>query len=116
MDEKNTLIQVVPRRTVEPDGVADYALTLARALRRYNDVDTLFLAGTPTVDAAPVQDGWKTLSVPRRQAQSLADTIKGLLDETKAQAVLLHFSGYGYEKRGIPLWLVRGLRIWRDHS
>ena len=28
-----TLIQVVARRTAEPDGVADFALALARALR-----------------------------------------------------------------------------------
>jgi hypothetical protein len=27
-------------------------------------------------------------------------------------AVVLHFSGYGYQKRGVPLWLVEGLRFW----
>jgi hypothetical protein len=32
--------------------------------------------------------------------------------ETNARAVVLHFSGYGYQKRGVPLWLVQGLRIW----
>jgi hypothetical protein len=26
--------------------------------------------------------------------------------------VVLHFSGYGYQKRGVPFWLVQGLRIW----
>jgi hypothetical protein len=27
--------------------------------------------------------------------------------------VLLHYVGYGYEKRGCPLWLLRGLESWR---
>ena len=27
-------------------------------------------------------------------------------------AVVLHFSGYGYQKRGVPLWLVERLRFW----
>jgi hypothetical protein len=26
--------------------------------------------------------------------------------------VILQFSGYGYQKRGVPLWLAQGLRIW----
>jgi hypothetical protein len=30
--------------------------------------------------------------------------------------VILHFSGYGYQKRGVPLWLARGLRIWRRRA
>jgi hypothetical protein len=32
--------------------------------------------------------------------------------ETNACAVVLHFSGYGYQKRGVPVWLVRGLQAW----
>jgi hypothetical protein len=107
-----TLIQVVARRAAEPDGVADYALALARALRAYRSVDTVFLSGTPTMQAAPLEDGWKTVCVPRRKAQILADTIQLLLAETSARAVVLHFSGYGYQKRGVPIWLVQGLRIW----
>jgi hypothetical protein len=27
-------------------------------------------------------------------------------------AVVLHFSGHGYQERGVPLWLVEGLRFW----
>ena len=30
--------------------------------------------------------------------------------------VILHYVGYGYEKRGCPLWLIRGLESWkRNH-
>jgi hypothetical protein len=107
-----TLIQVVPRRAAEPDGVADSALALARTLRAYRGANSVFLSGTPSVDAMPVEDEWKTVCVPKRQAQILADTVQLLSAETNARAVVLHFSGYGYQKRGVPLWLVQGLRIW----
>src|SRR4051794_15255455 len=107
-----TLIQLVARRTAEPDGVTNYALVLARALRAYNGANSVFLSGTPPVDAMPVEDDWKTVCVPQRKAQILADTIQLLSAETNARGVILHFSGYGYQKRGVPLWLVQGLQIW----
>jgi Glycosyl transferase 4-like domain len=111
-----TLIQVVARRTAGPDGVADYALALARALRAYTGANSVFLSGTPSVDARPVEDGWKTVCVPKRKAQMLADTVQFLSAETNARAVVLHFSGYGYQKRGVPVWLVQGLRIWNRRA
>jgi hypothetical protein len=107
-----TVIQVVPRRAAEPNGVADYALALARALRAYSGTNSVFLSGTATADAMPVEDEWKTVCVPKREAQILADSVQLLSAETNARAVVLHFSGYGYQKRGVPTWLVRGLRLW----
>jgi hypothetical protein len=115
MDEQQYLpsvIQVVPRRATEPNGVADYALALARALHTYGDVNSVFLSGTPTADAMPVEDDWKTVCVPKREAQILADTVELLSAETNARAVVLHLSGYGYQKKGAPVWLVHGLQIW----
>ena len=103
---------MVPRRAAEPDGVGDSALALARTLRAYRGAKSAFLSGTPSVDAMPVEDEWKTVCLPKRQAQILADTVQLLSAETNARAVVLHFSGYGYQKRGVPLWLVQGLRIW----
>jgi hypothetical protein len=107
-----TLIQVVARRPTEPDGVADYALTLARALRTHRGTNSVFLSGTPSVDAKAVKDDWRTVCMPMRHAQTLADTLQLLSAETNARAVVLQFSGYGYQKRGVPLWLAQGLRIW----
>ena len=79
-----TLIQVVPRRAAEPDGLADYALALARALRAYRGANSVFLSGTPSADARPVEDDWKTVCVPKRKAQILADTIQLLSAESNA--------------------------------
>ena len=116
VDEQPTLIQVVARRTAEPDGVADFALALARALRASGGPNSVFLSGTPPVNALPVEDDWRTVCVPKRKAQILADTVQLLSAESNACAVVLHFSGYGYQKRGVPVWLPQGLRIWRRRA
>ena len=110
--DKHSLIQVVPGRGAGPNGVADYALTLARALHACRGANTVFLSGTPAVHGMPMEDDWKTVCVPKRKAQILADTVQLLSAENNARAVVLHFSGYGYQKRGTPVWLVQGLRIW----
>ena len=114
--QQPTLIQVVPRRGLEPSGVADYALALARQLRSCNGLSSVFLSTSPPAQAMPIQDEWKTVSLPGRQAQCIADTIRSLAAGQKASAVLLHFSGYGYQKRGVPLWLVQGLRLLNPHA
>jgi hypothetical protein len=72
----------------------------------------VFLSGTPAADAMPVEDDWKTVCVPKREARILADTVQLLSAETNARAVVLHLSGYGYQKKGAPVWLVHGLQIW----
>jgi hypothetical protein len=115
-EPRPTLIQVVPRRAAGPDGVADCALALARTLRAYRGANSVFLSATPSVDATPAEDDWKTVCVAKRQAQILADTVQLLSAESNACALVLHFSGYGYQKRGVPLWLVQGLRLWNDRA
>ncbi len=110
------LIQVVPRRAAEPNGVTDYAEALAHALRDCNGISSVFLSGTSSVLASPSQDEWPTISLAQRKPTILADTISSLSAEGKARAVLLHFSGYGYQKRGVPFWLSRGLQIWSQRA
>jgi hypothetical protein len=116
-EHRPTLIQVVARgEAAEPDGITNHALALARALRDYGSVNTVFLSGTPSAHTTKAEDDWRTVCVPTRQAQTLADTIQSLSAEIHARGVILHFSGYGYQKRGVPLWLVQGLRLWNRRA
>lgn len=45
-------------------------------------------------------------------AQGLFET----LQQSKAETVVLHYVGYGYEKRGAPGWLPRALEDWKTKS
>jgi hypothetical protein len=110
-----TLIQVVPRWTKEPNGVVDYAVSLARALRA-RGIESVFVSGTPVAGMMTSSEGWKVVSVSGRRAADLAVTLERLTGSIQAAAVLLHFSGYGYQKRGIPIWLLRGFERFRRGS
>jgi hypothetical protein len=88
------LVQVVPG--LEPTGgVASHARTLARALEREASMASQLLA-------APGDRG--------------GDAAKRLLDQLAAAdgaPVLVHYSNYGYDRRGCPRWLIAGLARWR---
>jgi hypothetical protein len=107
------LVQLIAGRTADPDGVADYALALARAWRNSEGPNTVFLSATPRSQATPLEDEWKTVCVPERKARALYDTLENLSGDRRTQAVILHLSAYGYEKRGVPVWLAAGLRLWK---
>lgn len=113
------MVQVVPGRSAEPNGVADYAQCLASTLRTCLGIDTVFLSGVPWAHPSGMahppgmKDEWKTVCVPSRRPQSLADTLGLVSTESHPVAVILHFSGYGYQKRGVPFWLLHGLRVWQ---
>jgi hypothetical protein len=82
------LTQVVPR--LGPwDGVGDYAAHLGDALQRRHGVTSRY-----------VEAGG-------------ADGRRALLDELAAPSggapLLLHYVGYGYARRGAPLWLARAI-------
>lgn len=82
-----TIVQVVPHLPPPFEGVGTYAAALAGALTKLG-IETRFL-------------------VPERTAQGL---LNGIGD---AETVLLHYAGYGYQRRGCPGWLAEGLDRWK---
>jgi len=97
------ILQIVPRSPGLPDGVGDYALTVARKLSAAYGRKTIF---APHQSApANTGDNFEIVSLT-----SLAPN--GLL-RREHDHVILHFVNYGYQKRGVPFWLLpvlRGLR------
>jgi hypothetical protein len=105
------IISIVPRLPPAIDGVGDYALNLARQLKKDFDLETHFIVGNPTrVDAKDSQE------FPANQVKLYsAENLLGLLPNNCQQTstVLLHYVGYGYAKRGCPFWLINALEKWR---
>ncbi len=90
-----TIVQVVP--DLEPyGGVSSHARTLARALDER--------AGLPSRFIAP--DG---TTAGRRERRLLAE-----LARDDGARILLHYSNYGYDRRGCPRWLLAALE--RRHA
>jgi len=99
------IVQIVPRFPPAISGVGDYALLLARELRASYEIDSRFVLAGGAHSSEAANDF--AVNVIRRQASSLIEALRG---ET---IVCLHYVGYGYQKRGYPAWLAKGLRTWK---
>ncbi|MGL4617551.1 glycosyltransferase family 1 protein [Chroococcidiopsis sp.] len=105
------IIQIVPRLPPAIDGLGDYALNLARQL--YNDFNlkTHFAIGDAAWTGNTQIEDFLINSVDERSATALLSLLA-----SKPTTVLLHYVGYGYAKRGCPVWLVEGLERWKRNT
>lgn len=104
------LVQIVPGLFPKVDGIGDYALELGRELERSHAIASRFLVHDPS---------WKSPTGSEIIGTSMeGDTYEAIsgkiaaLQERKDDPVLLHFSPYGYAKRGCPYWLIGALQRW----
>jgi hypothetical protein len=107
------LIHIAPELPPTVGGLADYTAILSQRVVEVSDgaVETVLVhSGHKPTEAVEVDFPSVDLS-GTCSATALAETIERLAGEAEGPAVvLLEYSGYGYAKRGAPLWLVRGVR------
>lgn len=107
-----SVIQIVPKISPAIDGVGDYALNLARQIRKDFNIQTHFIVGNPTWIGPGEIEGFAINQV----SASSDDALLTLLSEIRPCTILLHYVGYGYAQRGCPIWLVDGLQRWKALS
>jgi len=105
-----TTIQIVPRLPPWIDGVGDYALNLARELRKSHNIETHFIVGDPEWDEPSKVDGFRVNKIDSRSPNALFELLHNQND--MSMPILLHYVGYGYAKRGCPFWLLEALKNW----
>ena len=92
------------------DGVGDYSYNLAQQIHNDFGIQTQFIIGNPywkpILEKQDFQHQAQVLS--RRSSRELLKSLGA------SSAVLLHYVGYGYAKRGCPIWLVKSLEKWRQ--
>ena len=108
----SSIIQIVPRRAIEPEGVGDYARLIAERLFEYHGIRTIFVTGSPLPPDQRLHDAWETHELPDRAAKTLAAMLERI-GGSEQMPILLHLSGYGYQRKGTPFWLAKGLERWR---
>jgi hypothetical protein len=109
----STVLHILPRRSVVPDGIGDYATRLAEGLRQHCAIESVFLQATGSERAEPRRDGWPTQALAGPSPETFAAHVSRMAAEYGARTLLLHVSGYGYHKRGAPQWLVKGIAAAR---
>ncbi len=111
-NKSNKIIQIVPQLPPSINGVGDYALTLARQLRKDYEIETCFVVGNPNWQGAAAIEDFPIQQV----VASSAEAFFSLLSTDSNHPVLLHYVGYGYAKRGCPVWLIEGLERWQANT
>ena len=106
------MIQIVPALPPATNGVGDYALAVAGAMRREFGLETQFVVGNPAWQGPEEVDGFKVRKVAARSAEGLEQTLLEAAQGGEPR-VLLQLSGYGFSGHGCPWWLMQGLRRWR---
>ncbi len=105
------ILQITPRVPPAVCGVGDYAWLLAQALRDEHDIHSSFLSAG-TIWTKPVGGTeFPVFRLPELTATALLDFIAFRTGEF--EAIVLHMSPYGYQKRGVPFWLAAA---WRQLS
>lgn len=102
------ILQLVPYLPPRISGVGDFAITLSTKLQSHHGLDSTLLVAHPETGTRPA-NGQTTLELPSREP---AEVARAIAAETPS-SVLLHYSGYGYQTRGVPLWLLATLRHLR---
>jgi len=105
----SALTQLTPAIPPIVDGLGDYAVRLAEALRQ-RGIESKFV--TPAPGNVRAIDGFAIERLTAREAAILAEELVSV----GARTLLVHFSGYGYARWGLCWWLVDGLRRWRQAS
>ena len=106
--QPSVVLQIVPRLPPAVSGVGDYALRLAREWRERSDCESIFLVTDEEWDGGSCIDGFPVIQLTERSADGLGRA----LALSARMSVLLHYVGYGYERRGAPIWLANGIREW----
>ncbi|HEY0549627.1 MAG TPA: hypothetical protein VGF13_08500, partial [Verrucomicrobiae bacterium] len=104
----NTLTHIAPQLPPAIDGVGDYCWNLWRHWLE-SDTRWRFLA---LHGVAKSREHWSEVEVGGFNAN--AESLHRTLEFTGAQTVVLHYVGYGFQPKGMPLWLPEGLRRWRS--
>ncbi|MBD2093917.1 glycosyltransferase family 1 protein [Trichocoleus sp. FACHB-591] len=112
MKSSSSLTCIVPRIPPSVDGVGDYALNLALHLYKDSGLKTHFIVTDPNWVANKQLDDFRITQITTNSADNLSRSLSTSCSST----VLLHYVGYGYAKRGCPLWLAEGLKRWKKHA
>jgi hypothetical protein len=96
------------------DGVGDYALSMARLVREHLGIETRFIVADTAWQGPSRIEDFSAVRLSKRTAPELFDLLRS--GARNREIALLHYSGYGYEPRGCPVWLVDALERWRAQS
>lgn len=113
--EPISVLQILPKVPPAVCGVGDYAWGLARSLKADHGIHSSFLCADTSWQEPAGGTEFPVQRLPFLSAGHLVDFLKQRTDEFSS--VILHMSSYGFQKRGVPLWLANAwekIALWPD--
>ncbi len=95
---------VVPKLPPVREGIGLYAMQLAEEWRKGEGIESAFVVADPQWRPDPAAG---TPEGTVRLEERTPGALRRAVAQTKADRVLLHYVGYGYDREGLPFWLVR---------
>ena len=103
----NSLVHIAPQLPPAIDGVGDYCANLWRHWPESRP-DWVFLV---TRGARETAATWNEIDA--REFECNAPSLSAALEDSRGDTVLLHYVGYAYQPKGIPVWLPGALEQWK---
>jgi hypothetical protein len=103
------LTHIIPRFAPQIDGLGDYGRLLALELGPTHGFESRCIVGDSLWNRL-AEENTPPFPVAAVRERTAAELLRLLGD---AETVVLHYVGYGYDRRGIPFWINQGLQKWK---
>jgi hypothetical protein len=103
----SSLVHIAPQLPPAIDGVGDYCSNLWQHWPEA-EPDWIFLVTRGAAQTAAV---WRNARVCEFECGN--ESLRTALEQTGCDTVLLHYVGYAYQPKGIPLWLPGAIEQWK---
>jgi hypothetical protein len=103
----STLVHITPQLPPAIDGVGDYCWNLWKHSPA-GGTDWQFAVVHGAEDTRAT---WPEAKI--RNFSLNASSLAAALEQSSCETVVLHYVGYAYQPKGIPIWLPKALRDWR---
>lgn len=108
------IVSIVPRLPPAIDGVGDYAINIAGALKKELSVDTHFVVGN--------RDSRKSYSIGTHQVDSVdcrsSNSLTKILDRFNSEnsIIFLNYATRAYGYKGCPFWILKSLKKYKKRG
>lgn len=108
--EMQKIVQIVPRFFPTSCGVGDYARLLGAEWQRQQGLHSSIVVADDNWPEVEQPEGMVVRRLMHPPHENWADLMKQPL-----VGAVLQYSGYGYARRGAPLWLLRTIKSFKRH-
>ena len=98
---------IVPQMPPSVDGVADYTYQILCHSAKLEK--SIIIVAKNLHKSKEHLAAYSILKLPRSSTQ-----LSSLLDQYNVNIVLLHYSAFGFSKRGCPISLLRAIKVWKE--